>query len=78
VRSGPLLAAGALLGAYAAARLLAAASSGVPLRLPGPAAGVGLGEMVRGGTSAVGIPPCMPCQERAAALDRLVQFGGGA
>jgi hypothetical protein len=76
VRSGPLLAAGALLGAYAAARLLAAASSGAPVRLPGPAAGVGLGALVRGGTSAVGIPPCMPCQERAAALDRLVRFGG--
>lgn len=37
---------------------------------------IGLGSLIARMTSALGIPPCGGCAERAAALDHLVVFGG--
>ena len=37
---------------------------------------IGLGTLIARMTSALGIPPCGGCAERAAALDHLVVFGG--
>jgi hypothetical protein len=37
---------------------------------------VGLGDAVKRLTSKVGIEPCAPCRERAAALNRQVVFTG--
>jgi hypothetical protein len=37
---------------------------------------IGLGTLISRMTAAAGIPPCEACRERAAALDRLVAFGG--
>lgn len=36
---------------------------------------IGLGDLVKAGTSAVGIAPCSSCQERAERLNRLVSLG---
>jgi hypothetical protein len=37
---------------------------------------VGLGDVIKRATSAVGIPPCGGCARRAAMLNRWVTFGG--
>lgn len=52
--------------------------SGRPVRLPGFIAeeDVGLGDVVKRVTYAVGIKPCMGCEQRAARLNRLVVFSG--
>lgn len=47
-----------------------------PLRLPGPASKVGLGDAIKHATSSVGIRPCDACRERADRLNRLATFGG--
>jgi hypothetical protein len=36
---------------------------------------VGLGDVITHATSALGIPPCRGCTERAAALNEWVRFG---
>jgi hypothetical protein len=74
-----LVLAGLALGAAALVQRSRSApgAGGGPIRLPGP--GVGLGDAVKTGLSAVGVrarPGC-GCPERAEALNRLVQFGGG-
>jgi hypothetical protein len=43
----------------------------IPVKFPRP---VGLGDVVKRVTTAVGIKPCSGCQRRAQALNRLVQF----
>jgi hypothetical protein len=50
-----------------------------PVRLPGfmmpdEEEEVGLGEVIKRATAAVGIRPCSGCQRRAQALDRRVVF----
>jgi hypothetical protein len=55
------------------------AASGGPVHvaLPlGPRHPVGLGDVVKQVTSAVGIKPCSGCQRRAEALNRIVTFQG--
>lgn len=49
-----------------------------PLRLPGFIAeeDIGLGDVVKRVTYAVGIKPCLGCEQRAAKLNRLVVFSG--
>jgi hypothetical protein len=37
---------------------------------------IGLGEVVKRITTKVGVAPCAPCQERAAAMNRHVVFTG--
>ena len=37
---------------------------------------VGLGDLIKRATSAVGIKPCGTCEQRAATLNRLVIFTG--
>jgi hypothetical protein len=55
----------------------AASTAGIGVPLPfGPRQAVGLGDVVKRVTSAVGIRPCSGCQRRAEALNRLVTFGG--
>lgn len=48
------------------------------VRLPGFVTDedVGLGDVIKRGTSNLGIRPCGGCQRRAAALNRLVVFTG--
>jgi hypothetical protein len=48
------------------------------IRLPGFVAGkeVGLGDVIKRATSAVGIRPCVGCERRAAALNRWFVFTG--
>jgi len=46
----------------------------VPFRMNQPP--VGLGDVVKRVTTAVGFRPCGGCQKRAQALNRLVQFTG--
>jgi hypothetical protein len=52
--------------------------SGHPVRLPGFIAeeDVGLGDVVKRVTYAVGIKPCMGCEQRAATLNNWVVFSG--
>lgn len=38
---------------------------------------VGLGDVIKRATTAVGIPPCGGCAERALRLNRWMQFGTG-
>ena len=49
------------------------------VRLPGFISDeeVGLGDVIKRATSAVGIRPCSGCARRAAALNRWVTFTGG-
>jgi hypothetical protein len=52
----------------------------VQIRLPGflideP---VGLGDVLKRATSAVGVPPCGGCQSRAAKLNRWIAFTRGS
>lgn len=63
------------LGVLAALRLLEGDYRGPTVVLPGPAGGVGLGDLVKGATSAVGVAPCPPCQRRAETLNRMVRIG---
>ncbi len=46
------------------------------IRLPGFFAGVeiGLGDLIKRATSAIGIKPCGGCEQRAAALNNWVVF----
>ena len=48
------------------------------IRLPGFVTGdeVGLGDVIKGATSSVGIQPCGGCSRRAAALNRRIVFTG--
>ncbi len=48
------------------------------VRLPGfiTDEDIGLGDVIKRATSAVGIKPCGGCQQRAAALNRWVVFTG--
>ena len=48
------------------------------VRLPGfiPDEDVGLGDVIKRATSAVGIRPCGSCEQRAAALNRWLAFSG--
>jgi hypothetical protein len=48
------------------------------VRLPGFTADteVGLGEVIKRATSAVGVRPCGSCRERAASLNRWMVFSG--
>jgi hypothetical protein len=48
------------------------------VRLPGfiSAEDVGLGDVIKRATQAVGIKPCGGCQRRAAALNRWLAFSG--
>jgi hypothetical protein len=47
------------------------------VRLPGfVAEEVGLGDVIKRATAAVGIKPCGGCQRRAAALNRWLVFSG--
>jgi hypothetical protein len=48
------------------------------VRLPGFVAGkeVGLGDVIKHATSAVGIRPCVGCERRAATLNRWFVFTG--
>jgi hypothetical protein len=46
----------------------------VPFRIQQPS--VGLGDVVKRVTAAVGFRPCSACQKRAEALNRMVQFTG--
>jgi hypothetical protein len=49
------------------------------IRMPGFVADdedVGLGDVIKRATSAVGIQPCAGCQRRAEALNRWVAFSG--
>jgi hypothetical protein len=46
---------------------------GVPLPLSEE---VGLGEVIKRATAALGIPACLPCKRRAEALNRRVVFTG--
>jgi hypothetical protein len=47
-------------------------------RLPGFVADapVGLGDVIKHATSSVGVRPCGGCRQRAAALNRWMQFSG--
>jgi hypothetical protein len=49
-----------------------------PIRMPGFLFDeeLGLGDMVKRATYALGITPCSTCEQRAAALNRLVVFSG--
>jgi hypothetical protein len=50
-----------------------------PVRFPVPLDlrhDVGLGDAIKGLTTKIGITPCAPCQQRAAALNRHVTFTG--
>jgi hypothetical protein len=49
-----------------------------PIRVPIPGLRntVGLGQVVKKLTTAVGVSPCAGCQRRASALDRRVVFTG--
>jgi hypothetical protein len=53
-------------------------SSRLRIRVPGSHVQeeIGLGTLIARMTSALGIPPCGGCAERAAALDHLVVFRG--
>lgn len=53
-------------------------ADGPRVRLPGFVTGeeVGLGDVLKRATSAMGIRPCGGCNRRAAALNRWVVFGG--
>jgi hypothetical protein len=54
-----------------------ASTGGARLTVPlGPRHPVGLGDVVKRVTTAVGIKPCGGCQRRAEALNRLVTFQG--
>jgi hypothetical protein len=44
----------------------------VPFRMQQPT--IGLGDVVKRVTTAVGFRPCSACQKRAEALNRMVQF----
>lgn len=66
-----------LLVAGVAAAAIAARRSSGPVRLPGPAAAVGLGDLAKRGTAALGVAPCSPCEARARAMNGWVTFGGG-
>ena len=46
------------------------------VRLPGLRGEVGLGDAIKGLTSAVGIKPCPGCERRAAVLNRWLSFSG--
>lgn len=48
------------------------------VRLPGfiSAEDVGLGDVIKRATQAVGVKPCGGCQRRAAALNRWLTFSG--
>jgi hypothetical protein len=48
------------------------------LRLPGFVAEneVGLGDVIKRATSAIGLPPCGGCERRAATLNRWLVFTG--
>lgn len=48
------------------------------IRLPGFISDkdIGLGDVIKRATSAVGIRPCSPCVKRAAALNRWLVFSG--
>ena len=48
------------------------------VRLPGfvSETEVGLGDVIKHATSAIGIRPCEPCRERAAKLNRWLLFSG--
>ena len=48
------------------------------MRLPGFTSGeeVGLGEVIKRATSAIGVRPCGGCERRAAALNRWMTFSG--
>ena len=48
------------------------------VRLPGfiPDEEIGLGDVIKRATYAVGIKPCGGCERRAAALNRWVSFSG--
>jgi hypothetical protein len=48
------------------------------VRLPGFVTGkeIGLGDVIKHATSAVGIRPCVGCENRAAALNRWFVFRG--
>lgn len=50
------------------------------VRLPGfiIEGDVGLGDVIKHATNAFGIKPCGGCEQRAAALNRLVKFTGRA
>jgi hypothetical protein len=55
-------------------------ASGSPMRtvpIPGslPREPVGLGQLIKGATSRVGLQPCASCERRAERLDRWVRFG---
>lgn len=42
--------------------------------VPGLRQAIGVGQAVKAATSAVGIKPCTPCEQRARFLDRLLAF----
>jgi len=48
------------------------------VRLPGfvNEKDIGLGDVIRRATYAIGIPPCGGCERRAAALNRWIAFSG--
>lgn len=37
---------------------------------------IGLGDVIKRVTTKVGVAPCAPCQARAAAMNRMIVFGG--
>jgi hypothetical protein len=52
--------------------------AGAPIRLPGFVSDrdIGLGDLVKRATSALGIKPCGGCERRAAALNRWLILSG--
>lgn len=46
----------------------------VQIPVPGIRQPIGAGQAIQAATSAVGIKPCTPCQQRARVLDRLLAF----
>ena len=49
------------------------------VRLPGFISDedIGLGDVIKRATAAVGVRPCSSCEQRAAALNRWLTFSGG-
>jgi hypothetical protein len=54
--------------------------SGRVIRVPVPLVSneIGLGDAIKRVTSAVGVRPCAPCEQRAAALNRRIVIKGRA
>ena len=55
---------------------MAYVKQGLQIPVPGLRHNVGLGDVIKRMTQAIGVKPCPPCEKRAAMLNRLVQLRG--